>query len=89
MTELRHLPGDLVTCTRCRAQIVWAVTVAKPSGPGGKPMPLDPVENPAGNVAVQPGHAGRLQARVLGKDEQHSPPVEYLAMPHFATCGRS
>lgn len=84
----RPLPGDPTRCQRCRRPIIWAVTMAKESGPGGKAMPLDPIENPAGNVAVQPGHGGRLLARVLGKNERHSPPAEYLAMPHFATCGK-
>lgn len=48
-------------------------------------MPLDPVEAPDGNTAVRVGH-GRLQARVLKKDETHDSFSEYLAMPHFATC---
>lgn len=67
---------------------MWAVTLAGPNGPGGKAMPLDPHEDPAGNTAVRPGHGGRLLARVLQKDEQALTPVELLAMPHFATCGR-
>lgn len=84
----RALPGARVTCERCRAEIVWAVTVAGPNGPGGKATPLDPTEDPRGNVAVNPVAAGRLLARVLGKDEHHDPPIEFLAMPHFATCRR-
>ncbi|MFC6343903.1 hypothetical protein ACFP8W_18100, partial [Nocardioides hankookensis] len=56
------------------------------TGRGGRAMPLDPVEDLAGNVAVQPGHAGRLVARVLKKDEVVDRPVQYVAMPHFATC---
>lgn len=49
-------------------------------------MPLDPLEATDGNTAVRPAAGGRLLARVLGKDESHDPPVEFLAMPHFATC---
>lgn len=82
----RALPGRRAQCGRCRRVIVWAVTVAGPNGPGGKAMPLDPLEAPDGNTAVRPSAGGRLLARVLGKDESHDPPVEYLAMPHFATC---
>jgi hypothetical protein len=84
--RVRQLPGRRTPCSRCLRQIVWAVTVAGENGPGGKAMPLDPVEHPEGNTAVLPGAAGRLRARVLQKDERHDPPVEYLAMPHFATC---
>lgn len=85
----RPLPGTPVPCERCRATIVWAKTMAGPNGPGGKAMPLDLHEDPAGNVAVTPTTHGRLHARVLMKDERHVPPVEFLAMPHFATCGAS
>lgn len=82
----RRLPADAQDCDRCGARIVWARTVAGPNGRGGRAMPLDEYESARGNVAVQPVTANVLRARVLGKDEHHSPPVEYLAMPHFATC---
>ncbi len=83
----RRLPGDIVTCESCGAPIVWAVTVAGPNGRGGKAMPLNPREDLGyGNTAVRPGHAGRLLARVLFKDETHDAPGEYLAVPHAATC---
>lgn len=85
----RRLPAPAQACERCGAQIVWARTMAGPNGAGGKAMPLDQHENPRGNVAVLPGVVGQLRARVLGKDEHHAPPVEYLAMPHFATCRRT
>lgn len=84
--ELRRLPGTLTRCRSCGQGIVWAATAARDTGRGGRAMPLDPFEDPAGNVAVQPGHAGRLVARVLKKDEQVDRPVQYVAMPHFATC---
>lgn len=84
----KTLPGRLGVCKVCRARIVWAVTSAGPNGRGGKPMPLDAVPNDAGNVAVRAHMAGRLVARVLGKDETHDPLLEQLAMPHFATCGK-
>lgn len=85
-SALRRLPADAQDCDRCGARIVWARTVAGPNGRGGRAMPLDEYESPRGNVAVQPVTANVLRARVLGKDEHHSPPVEFLAMPHFATC---
>lgn len=82
----RPLPGPRGRCRHCGAVIVWAVTAARDTGPGGRAMPLDPIEDLAGNVAVQPGHAGRLIARVLKGDEQADRPVQLQAMPHFATC---
>lgn len=86
--EVRRLPGPLGRCNSCGGHIVWAATAARDTGRGGKAMPLDPVEDLAGNVAVQAGHGGRLVARVLKKDEQVDRPVQYVAMPHFATCPR-
>ena len=88
--ELRPLPAAENArriCSGCRREIVWAVTVAGPNGPGGKLMPLDPLEDLAGNVAVtQPVARGRLHARVLHKGETVDRPGEYSGMPHFATC---
>lgn len=88
--ELRELPApDLMRtrCDGCGRAIVWAVTVAGPNGRGGKLMPLDPLEDLAGNVvATQPSARGRLLARVLCKDETIDRPGEYAGMPHFATC---
>ncbi|TAJ21795.1 MAG: hypothetical protein EPO65_00410 [Dehalococcoidia bacterium] len=50
-------------------------------------MPLDPVENPAGNVAARVLPSSRqLVARVLCKDETHDRTTEFRAMPHAATC---
>lgn len=75
------------TCTGCGALIVWAITVAGPNGPGGKYIPLDPVEDlAAGNIAVRPVTAGRLLARALARDEDADRPLEYAALPHFASC---
>lgn len=86
-TARRPLPGDVVPCEDCKAPIVWAVTLAGPNGRGGKAMPLDHLEDIRfGNTAVRAGHGSRLLARVLGKDETHDAPLEYLAVPHFATC---
>ena len=85
---LRGLPAPAAAhsmCEGCRQPIVWALTVAGPNGRGGKLMPLDPREDPAGNVAVTAPH-GRLLARVLTKDEQVDRPGEYAANSHFATC---
>lgn len=67
--------------------MVWARTLATESGRGGKAMPLDPVENPAGNVAARAlSSSGQLVARVLCKDETHDVTTEIRAMPHAATC---
>lgn len=76
-------------CSRCKAPIVWARTVASGNGPGGKAMPLDAYPDPAGNVAARVTDRRRsiVLARVLGKDETHDHRVEVLAMPHFASCG--
>jgi hypothetical protein len=81
------LPGRRAKCSRCGEVIVFARTLASPSGRGGKAMPLDLAANPEGNVAVRETSPGRLVARVLGKDETHDATVEVRAMPHFATCG--
>lgn len=83
----RRIPGRSSTCARCRAPIVWARTAATESGAGGKAMPLDPVEDLAGNVAVRAvNDRGALVARVLGKDDSLDREVELRAMPHAATC---
>lgn len=86
--EPRPLPEPVVRsfCSGCHAQLVWALTVAGPNGPGGKLMPLDPVEDLRGNVAVTAPRRGRLLARVLQRDEVVDRPLEYAAMPHFASC---
>lgn len=84
--DLRRLPGSPIACARCRRPIVFARTMAGPNGPGGKAMPLDVVEHLAGNVAVTIYHRGELRCRVLTKDDRVDRPLEYAAMPHFATC---
>lgn len=73
-------------CEGCRAPIVWARTLAGANGRGGKLMPLDVVEDPRGNVAVSNPHRDVLYARVLTKGEVVDRPVDFVAMPHFATC---
>jgi hypothetical protein len=86
--EPRALPAPAVgrdRCSGCRRPIVWAITVAGPNGPGGTLQPLDPIEDPAGRIAVTAPH-GRLLARALTKDETVDRPVEYSATTHFATC---
>lgn len=87
-TKPRTIPGPTAECEHCHRTIVWAVTVAGPYGPGGKSQPFDPIENAAGRVALIPRHGGQLFARALMKDETHDDPIEYLGMPHAATCPR-
>lgn len=83
----RRLPGEVVACELCGAAIVWATTLAGPNGPGGKAMPLNALEDLAyGNTAVHSPRHGQVVARVLHKGESHDHPLEYLAVPHFATC---
>lgn len=88
--ELRELPASDIArshCDGCGALIVWAITVAGPNGRGGKLMPLDPIEDLAGNVQVTVPRLGRLEARVLTRDESMDRSrYEYAAMTHFATC---
>lgn len=94
MTELANPPARTLPeaetrgtlCEGCRRPIVWARTLAGTNGRGGKLMPLDPLEDAAGNVAVSNPHRGVLYARVLHKDEDVDRPVDFRAMPHFATC---
>lgn len=90
--DVREIPAEEIsrsTCDGCGRQIVWAITVASPTGRGGKLMPLEPNEDLAGNVAVtQPAARGLLHARALFKDETFDRPGEYAGMPHFARCAR-
>lgn len=85
---LRPLPAPAPrsTCEGCGATIVWAITTAGPNGPGGKKIPLNADEDPAGSYGVTHPRRGHLVARALTRDEQADRPGEYLAMPHFATC---
>lgn len=87
---LRELPAEEIArtaCDGCGRPIVWALTMASPNGRGGKLMPLDPLEDLAGNVAItQPAARGLLYARALFKDERVDRPAEFAGMPHFATC---
>lgn len=83
----RALPeAPASACRVCGLEVVWAVTLAGPNGRGGKLMPLDPIEDLDGNVAVTFRVRGRLLARVLQRDERVDRPIEFAAMPHFATC---
>lgn len=88
--SLRDLPAPPLArsfCHGCGQLIVWATTVASPTGAGGKLQPFDVREDLAGNVAItQPTARGRLLARALCKGERVSRPLEYAAMTHFASC---
>lgn len=74
-------------CRDCRQPIVWAITVASPTGSGGKNQAFNPTEDPAGRVAITNPHRAQLRARALTGDETHDPRIgEFLGMPHAATC---
>jgi hypothetical protein len=80
------IPGRPAKCATCAGRIVFARTLSTPNRRGGKSMPLDPLTNAAGNVAVRDTGHGRLVCRVLGKGEDHDHFTELRAMTHFATC---
>lgn len=61
------------TCRSCSARVRWVRTKA------GKPMPLDPEPNEAGNVTLD--EAGVATVHSPQSDAEG---VRY--MPHFATC---
>ncbi|MEJ7795545.1 MAG: hypothetical protein WKF50_08330 [Nocardioides sp.] len=86
MTARRPVPGARGKCRRCGDNVVWARTLASPTGRGGKSMPLNPLEDTEGNVAIRPTSNYQAVARVLGKGETHDLTTEVLAMTHFATC---
>ena len=62
-------------CRSCGAPVIWAVTTSA----NPKPMPIDPEENPEGNVWVYPS---------LGRMRASSKPVEGATrhVSHFTTC---
>lgn len=73
-------------CRLCLGQIVFAITMSSPKTRGGKPMPLNPEPDEAGNVACRRTSSTRIVARVLAKDDTLDVTTETRAMPHFATC---
>jgi hypothetical protein len=83
---IRRIPATHETCEFCGQDIVWAVTVAGPNGPGGKAQPFDPLEDEHGRVALIPITRDRIHARALHKGEDVDVPIEYRGIPHAATC---
>ena len=73
-------------CDSCDQRILFVV-VLNNAGRKPKRMPLNPVPDPAGNVAVRAEASGARIGRVLGKGQKAIPP-EVLYTPHFATCTR-
>lgn len=63
----------------CGREIVWAVTTAK-----GKPIPLDPAPNPAGNVEIVGGPQPVVAKVYKGPPGMFDTWVAW--MPHHATC---
>lgn len=82
----RKVPGFPSTCTACRQPIVFARTLASPTGTGGKNQPLNPREDTTGRIAVRATGPHRSVARTLTGDETPDSFTEVLAMPHAATC---
>lgn len=85
----RRIPGNVVPCRSCGATILFARTLPGKVGRGGKLIPLNPVEDPVGNVAVRntgDQYRAALVARVLADDDALDTVTEYRAMPHAATC---
>jgi hypothetical protein len=66
----------------CQAYVVWAVTEAN-----GKPLPLNPRPDPAGNQAAFRDGLGVMRTRQL-KDGDEPYKHEKRYMPHFATCAK-
>lgn len=65
------------TCKRCHARVRWEKTE------NGRPIPLDVVPNPKGNVVLREKTATDTRACVLRKGEETN---ETRYMPHVATC---
>jgi hypothetical protein len=67
-------------CRSCHAPIVWAVTEA------GRPIPLNPDPEPAGNLELvtRPGQRPPV-VHVLTASAPRSPDVDRY-QSHFATC---
>lgn len=68
-------------CQYCGAPMLWAVT------PAGKPIPLNPGADPAGNMAVRFGN-GTLTARTL-KQGEHLDVGEQRCTTHFSNCPKA
>lgn len=51
----------------------------------GRPMPVNPMPNQAGNVAAHLS-GGRLLGFVVSRDRQPGPLDPFRFMPHAATC---
>jgi hypothetical protein len=72
------------TCDSCSAPIIFIV-VANNAGRKPRRMPVNPVPDPGGNVAVRIDGTGTRIGRVLGKGQKPAG-GERLYCPHFATC---
>lgn len=76
-------PSELRRCTGCREAVLWVTILGS-----GKRMPVDPVIENAGNVAVRQDHTGRFVARVLTADDRVEV-FERLTVSHLATCEKA
>ena len=74
-------------CRGCQAPI-WFITVSNQAGKPPGPMPLNPGQDPHGNVAVYQDDKGIWRGRVLGKNQQPEA-YEHRYLPHFADCPKS
>lgn len=75
---LRRVP--LAECRDCGLPIRFVLITTT-----DRPMPVDPRENTAGNVAAQLVGT-RLSGFVISRDHQPGPMTPYRFMPHHATC---
>lgn len=74
------MPYPTSACRYCHAQVIWARTHR------AKAMPVDPAEDPDGNVLLTTAADGVPLASVLGPGDQLFAPEGTRHTPHFATC---
>lgn len=66
------------TCKSCGAPVRWAKTIK------GRPIPLDPIPAPNGNVIISEEGTALVYAGPAGIAARYQDEPRYLS--HFATC---
>lgn len=79
---LADVPAELVAkagphCRSCDALVVWTMTDGK------RPMLVNAVPSPGGNVALTTSRRGDIRSRVVPVGDQDG---LVLHLAHFATC---